>query len=81
MKNIRLKSQIKKSIGLAILFFSVLFTAQPPVPPGGGYGPTGPGAPNEVPIDLYDTALLGLGIVMAAAVLVYYRKKIKVVKQ
>ena len=81
MKNIRLKSQIKKSIGLAILFFSVLFTAQPPVPPGGGFGPTGPGAPNEVPIDLYDTALLGLGIVMAAAVLVYYRKKIKVVKQ
>jgi hypothetical protein len=80
MKNIRLKSQIKKSIGLAILFFSVLFTAQPPVPPGGGYGPTGPGAPNEVPIDLYDTALLGVGIVMAAAVLVYYRKKIKVVK-
>ena len=81
MKNIRLKSQIKKSIGLAILFFSVLFTAQPPVPPGGGYGPTGPGAPNEVPIDLYDTALLGVGIVMAAAVLIYYRKKIKVVKQ
>ena len=81
MKNIRLKSQIKKSIGLAILFFSVLFTAQPPVPPGGGFGPTGPGAPNEVPIDLYDTALLGVGIVMAAAVLVYYRKKIKVVKQ
>ena len=81
MKNIRLKSQIKKSIGLAILLFSVLFTAQPPVPPGGGYGPTGPGAPNEVPIDLYDTALLGVGIVMAAAVLVYYRKKIKVVKQ
>ena len=80
MKNIRLKSQIKKSIGLAILLFSVLFTAQPPVPPGGGYGPTGPGAPNEVPIDLYDTALLGVGIVMAAAVLVYYRKKIKVVK-
>ena len=81
MKNIRLKSQIKKSIGLAILFFSVLFTAQPPVPPGGGYGPTGPGAPNEVPIDLYDTVLLSVGIVMAAAVLVYYRKKIKVVKQ
>ena len=81
MKNIRLKSLIVKSIGLAILFFSVLFTAQPPVPPGGGYGPTGPGAPNEGPIDLYDTALLGVGIVMAAAVLVYYRKKIKVVKQ
>ncbi len=81
MKNIRLKSLIVKSIGLGILFFAVLFTAQPPVPPGGGYGPTGPGAPNEVPIDLYDTALLGLGIVMAAAVLVYYRKKIKVVKQ
>ena len=81
MKNIRLKSLIVKSIGLGILLFSVLFTAQPPVPPGGGYGPTGPGAPNEVPIDLYDTALLGLGIVMAAAVLVYYRKKIKVVKQ
>ena len=81
MKNIRLKSLIVKSIGLGILFFSVLFTAQPPVPPGGGYGPVGPGAPNEVPIDLYDTALLGLGIVMAAAVLVYYRKKIKVVKQ
>jgi len=80
MKNIRLKSQIKKSIGLAILFFSVLFTAQPPVPPGGGYGPTGPGAPNEVPIDLYDTALLGVGIVMAAAVLVYYRKRMKIVK-
>ena len=80
MKNIRLKSQIKKSIGLAILFFSVLFTAQPPVPPGGGYGPTGPGAPNEVPIDLYDTALLGVGIVMAAAVLVYYKKRIKIVK-
>lgn len=80
MKNIRLKSQIKKSIGLAILFFSVLFTAQPPVPPGGGYGPTGPGAPNEVPIDLYDTALLGLGIVMAAAVLVYYKKRMKIVK-
>ena len=77
MKNIRLKSQIKKSIGLAILFFSVLFTAQPPVPPGGGYGPTGPGAPNEVPIDLYDTALLGVGIVMAAAVLVYYKKVVK----
>lgn len=81
MKNIRLKSLIVKSIGLGILFFAVLFTAQPPVPPGGGYGPTGPGAPNEVPIDLYDTALLGVGIVMAAAVLVYYRKKIKVVKQ
>lgn len=80
MKNIRLKSQIKKSIGLAILFFSVLFTAQPPVPPGGGYGPTGPGAPNEVPIDLYDTALLGLGIVMAAAVLIYYKKRMKIVK-
>ena len=80
MKNIRLKSQIKKSIGLAILFFSVLFTAQPPVPPGGGYGPTGPGAPNEVPIDLYDTALLGIGIVMAAAVLVYYKKRMKIVK-
>ena len=80
MKNIRLKSQIKKSIGLAILFFSVLFTAQPPVPPGGGYGPTGPGAPNEVPIDLYDTALLGVGIVMAAAVLIYYKKRIKIVK-
>ncbi len=80
MKNIRLKSQIKKSIGLAILFFSVLFTAQPPVPPGGGYGPTGPGAPNEVPIDLYDTALLGVGIVMAAAVLVYYKKRMKIVK-
>ena len=80
MKNIRLKSLIVKSIGLGILFFAVLFTAQPPVPPGGGYGPTGPGAPNEVPIDLYDTALLGVGIVMAAAVLVYYRKKIKVVK-
>jgi len=80
MKNIRLKSQIKKSIGLAILFFSVLFTAQPPVPPGGGYGPTGPGAPNEVPIDLYDTALLGLGIVIAAAVLVYYKKRMKIVK-
>ena len=81
MKNIRLKSLIVKSIGLGILFFAVLFTAQPPVPPGGGYGPTGAGAPNEVPIDLYDTALLGVGIVMAAAVLVYYRKKIKVVKQ
>jgi len=80
MKNIRLKSQIKKSIGLAILFFSVLFTAQPPVPPGGGYGPTGPGAPNEVPIDLYDTALLGLGIVMAVAVLIYYKKRMKIVK-
>ena len=80
MKNIRLKSQIKKSIGLAILFLSVLFTAQPPVPPGGGYGPTGPGAPNEVPIDLYDTALLGVGIVMAAAVLVYYKKRMKIVK-
>ena len=80
MKNIRLKSQIKKSIGLAILFFSVLFTAQPPVPPGGGYGPTGPGAPSQVPIDLYDTALLGLGIVMAAAVLFYYRKRMKIVK-
>ena len=80
MKNIRLKSQIKKSIGLVILLFSVLFTAQPPVPPGGGYGPTGPGAPNEVPIDLYDTALLGVGIVMAAAVLVYYKKRMKIVK-
>ena len=80
MKNIRLKSQIKKSIGLGILFFAVLFTAQPPVPPGGGYGPTGPGAPNEVPIDLYDTALLGLGIVMATAVLVYYKKRMKIVK-
>ena len=80
MKNIRLKSQIKKSIGLVILLFSVLFTAQPPVPPGGGYGPTGPGAPNEVPIDLYDTALLGIGIVMAAAVLVYYKKRMKIVK-
>lgn len=80
MKNIRLKSQIKKSIGLAILLFSVLFTAQPPVPPGGGYGPTGPGAPNEVPIDLYDTALLGVGIVMAAAVLIYYKKRMKIVK-
>ena len=80
MKNIRLKSQIKKSIGLGILLFSVLFTAQPPVPPGGGYGPTGPGAPNEVPIDLYDTALLGVGIVMAAAVLVYYKKRMKIVK-
>ncbi|RKW63626.1 MAG: signal peptidase [Riemerella sp.] len=67
-------------MGLAILFFSVLFTAQPPVPPGGGYGPTGPGAPNEVPIDLYDTALLGVGIVMAAAVLVYYKKRMKIVK-
>ena len=80
MKNIRLKSLIKKSIGLGILFFASLFSAQPPTPPGGGYGPVGPGAPNEVPIDLYDTALLGVGIVMAAAVLVYYRKKIKVVK-
>ena len=80
MKNIRLKSQIKKSIGLVILLFSVLFTAQPPVPPGGGYGPTGPGAPNEVPIDLYDTALLGVGIVMAATVLVYYKKRMKIVK-
>ena len=69
-----------KSIGLGILFFAVLFTAQPPVPPGGGYGPTGPGAPNEVPIDLYDTALLGLGIVIAAAVLVYYKKRMKIVK-
>ena len=69
-----------KSIGLGILFFSVLFTAQPPVPPGGGYGPTGPGAPNEVPIDLYDTALLGLGVVMAAAVLIYYKKRMKIVK-
>ena len=80
MKNIRLKSQIKKSIGLVILFFSVLFTAQHPVPPGGGYGPTGPGAPSEVPIDLYDTALLGLGIVMAATVLIYYKKRMKIVK-
>ena len=69
-----------KSIGLGILFFAVLFTAQPPVPPGGGYGPTGPGAPNEVPIDLYDTALLGVGIVMAATVLVYYKKRMKIVK-
>lgn len=69
-----------KSIGLGILFFAVLFTAQPPVPPGGGYGPTGPGAPNEVPIDLYDTALFGVGIVMAAAVLVYYKKRMKIVK-
>ena len=80
MKNIRLKSLIVKSIGLGILFFAVLFTAQPPVPPGGGYGPTGPGAPNEVPIDLYDMALLGVGIVMAAVVLVYYRKRMKIVK-
>ena len=80
MKNIRLKSLIVKSIGLGILFFAVLFTAQPPVPPGGGYGPVGPGAPNEVPIDLYDTALLGVGIVMAAAVLVYYKKRMKIVK-
>ena len=80
MKNIRLKSLIVKSIGLGILFFTNLFTAQPPVPPGGGYGPTGPGAPNEVPIDLYDTALLSVGIVMAAAVLVYYKKRMKIVK-
>ena len=80
MKNIRLKSLIVKSIGLGILFFAVLFTAQPPVPPGGGYGPTGPGAPSEVPIDLYDTALLGLGIVMAATVLIYYKKRMKIVK-
>ena len=80
MKNIRLKSLIVKSIGLGILFFAVLFTAQPPVPPGGGDGPTGPGAPNEVPIDLYDTALFGGGIVMAAAVLVYYKKRMKIVK-
>ena len=69
-----------KSIGLGILFFAVLFTAQPPVPPGGGYGPVGPGAPNEVPIDLYDTALLSVGIVIAAAVLIYYKKRIKIVK-
>lgn len=80
MKNIRLKSLIVKSIGLGILFFAVLFTAQPPVPPGGGYGPVGPGAPNEVPIDLYDTALLSVGIVIAAAVLIYYKKRIKIVK-
>ena len=80
MKNIRLKSLIKKSIGLGILFFASLFSAQPPTPPGGGYGPVGPGAPNEVPIDLYDTALLGVGIVMAAAVLVYYKKRMKIVK-
>ena len=80
MKNIRLKSLIVKSIGLGILFLAVLFTAQPPTPPGGGYGPVGPGAPNEVPIDLYDTALLGVGIVMTAAVLIYYRKKMKIVK-
>ena len=80
MKNIRLKSLIKKSIGLGILFFASLFSAQPPTPPGGGYGPVGPGAPNEVPIDLYDTALLGLGIVMAAAALVYYKKRMKIVK-
>jgi len=80
MKNIRLKSLIVKSIGLGILFFAVLFTAQPPVPPGGGYGPTGPGAPSEVSIDLYDTALLGLGIVMAATVLIYYKKRMKIVK-
>ena len=69
-----------KSIGLGILFFVSLFTAQPPVPPGGGYGPTGPGAPSQVPIDLYDTALLGVGIVMAAAVLIYYKKRMKIVK-
>ena len=80
MKNIRLKSQIKKSIGLGVLFFAGLFSAQPPTPPGGGYGPVGPGAPNEVPIDLYDTALLGVGIVMAAAVLIYYKKRMKIVK-
>ena len=80
MKNIRLKSQIKKSIGLGVLFFASLFSAQPPTPPGGGYGPVGPGAPNEVPIDLYDTALLGVGIVMAAAVLIYYKKRMKIVK-
>lgn len=80
MKNIRLKSLIKKSIGLGILFFASLFSAQPPTPPGGGYGPVGPGAPNEVPIDLYDTALLGVGIVMAAAVLIYYKKRMKIVK-
>ena len=80
MKNIRLKSQIKKSIGLGVLFFASLFSAQPPTPPGGGYGPVGPGAPNEVPIDLYDIALLGVGIVMAAAVLVYYKKRMKIVK-
>jgi len=80
MKNIRLKSLIVKSIGLGILFFVSLFTAQPPVPPGGGYGPTGPGAPSQVPIDLYDTALLGVGIVMAAAVLIYYKKRMKIVK-
>ena len=80
MKNIRLKSLIVKSIGLVIMFLSVLFTAQPPVPPGGGYGPTGPGAPSQVPIDLYDTALLGVGIVMAAAVLIYYKKRMKIVK-
>ena len=80
MKNIRLKSLIKKSIGLEILFFASLFSAQPPTPPGGGYGPVGPGAPNEVPIDLYDTALLGVGIVMAAAVLIYYKKRMKIVK-
>ena len=80
MKNIRLKSLIKKSIGLGVLFFASLFSAQPPTPPGGGYGPVGPGAPNEVPIDLYDTVLLGVGIVMAAAVLFYYRKRMKIVK-
>ena len=80
MKNIRLKSQIKKSIGLGVLFFASLFSAQPPTPPGGGYGPVGPGAPNEVPIDLYDTALLSVGIVMAAAVLIYYKKRMKIVK-
>ena len=80
MKNIRLKSLIKKSIGLGVLFFVSLFSAQPPTPPGGGYGPVGPGAPNEVPIDLYDTALLGVGIVMAAAVLIYYKKRMKIVK-
>ncbi len=82
MKNNKLGRVLNRSLFLALtLVFNVLAFAQPPVPPtpvetaSGGAGGTGPGAPENVPIDMYEGLLLVVAVMFIIGMYYYNRRR------
>lgn len=79
MKNNKLGRVLNRSLFLALtLVFNVFAFAQPSAPPnpGGGAGGTGPGAPEKVPIDMYEGLLLVVAVMFIVG-MYYYNKRRK----
>lgn len=78
MKNIKLNSLIERFVYtfLLLIGYTVFAQGKPVVNPGGGAGATGPGAvPRDVPVDMYEGALLMVAVVMMVGYYLYTRNR------